>query len=75
MPSPYDILSIRVADCETCGAHIGELCRNGNGHESQGVHFRRRNALQYWKTHGHRKEYKDAMAELKLGPEYGLSGC
>jgi len=75
MPSVYDIMAVRVADCETCGAQVGHRCRNSNRRESMGTHWRRKDAVQRWKNNGHRKEYKDMMAALKLGPEYGLSGC
>lgn len=71
----YDVMSIKVADCETCGAKVGEQCHNRSGRHSMSTHFRRRGALQNWKVSGHRKEYKDMMGLLKLGPEYGLSGC
>lgn len=31
-------------------------------------------ALKLW-SKTHRREYEAAMRSLKLGPEYGLSGC
>lgn len=74
MANFYDVMSVRVGDCETCGSKKGNLCTNNNGRSSQGCHFRRKMALQSWK-HKHEKEYKDAMRIFKDGPEYGLTGC
>lgn len=76
MPSPYDIAAIQIADCESCGAAKGDQCFSSSGlRRSMSCHYRRRMALQRWRQNGHLFEYKELMIRIKMGPEYGLSGC
>jgi hypothetical protein len=74
MPDVYSIMAVQLADCETCGADRGKPCTT-NGRPSKGCHWRRKSAVQAWRKNGHQAEYKRMMGALKLGPEYGLSGC
>jgi len=74
MPNAYDIMAVELADCETCGADRGKPCTT-NGRPTKGCHWRRKSAVQVWRKNGNQAEYKRRMQALKLGPEYGLSGC